>query len=328
MSKIVIADTEVPAGQRRRIEIPVAKLPTETWMSVLVDVAHGARPGPCIWLSAAIHGDELNGVEIIRRVLERISPEELKGCVMSVPIVNVFGFIEQERYLPDRRDLNRSFPGSKGGSLAARLANLFMTEVVSHCSYGIDLHTGSNHRANLPQIRANLTDPETRRCAAAFQAPIMMHSETRDGSLRHAATSQGIHVLLYEAGEPLRFDEDAIEIGTQGVLQVMAALKMITLPKRKKRKFVSAVSEESLWLRARSGGILRLDVDLGQEVKHRQKMGIIADAFGDNRVTLKAPADGIVIGLTRNPLVHQGDAVVHIAKLKPTKASETVSEAE
>lgn len=315
MPDITIADTSIPPGTRQRVEIPVAKLPTETWMPILVDVIHGARPGPCLWLSAAIHGDELNGVEIIRRVLSRITLEELRGCLIAVPIVNVFGFIDQERYLPDRRDLNRSFPGSKSGSLAARLANLFMTEVVSHCSYGIDLHTGSNHRINLPQIRGNLADPETRRCAEAFGAPLMMHAQTRDGSLRHAATSKGIHVLLYEAGEPLRFNDDAISVGTEGVLQVMSALKMLRVAKRKKNKPVSAVSDESQWVRARSGGILRLDVELGQRVKRRDTVGVISDAFGEARVTVKASIDGMVIGLTQNPLVYQGDAIIHLARL-------------
>lgn len=315
MSEITIAETTIPPGTRRRVEIPVARLPTETWMSILVDVINGASPGPRLWLSAAIHGDELNGVEIIRRVLSDVDSTELSGCLISVPIVNVFGFMEQDRYLPDRRDLNRSFPGSKSGSLAARLANLFMTEVVSHCSHGIDLHTGSHHRANLPQIRGNLHDAETRRCAEAFQAPVMMHSQTRDGSLRHAATARGIHVLLYEAGEPMRFDEDAIEIGTEGVLQVMSALRMIRRPRRRKQKPVSVVSEESVWIRARRGGILRLDVELGQRVTRREKVGVISDAFGENRVTVKAPVDGIVIGVTRNPLVHQGDAIVHVARI-------------
>lgn len=286
-------------------------------MSILVDVINGSAPGPCLWLSAAIHGDELNGVEIIRRVLSELDSTDLAGCLISVPIVNVFGFMEQDRYLPDRRDLNRSFPGSRNGSLAARLANLFMTEVVSHCSHGIDLHTGSHHRANLPQIRGDLRDPETRRCAEAFQAPVMMHSQTRDGSLRHAATARGIHMLLYEAGEPLRFDDEAIEIGTQGILRVMAALRMIRPFKRRKQHPACLVSEQSLWIRARRGGILRLDVELGQRVRFRERVGIIADAFGENKVTVKAPADGIVIGVARNPLVHQGDAIVHLAQVVP-----------
>lgn len=327
MTNITIAGSTIPPGQRQRVEIPVAKLPTETWMSILVEVVHGARPGPCLWLSAAIHGDELNGVEIIRRVLAEVSPETMRGCLLAVPIVNVFGFIEQDRYLPDRRDLNRSFPGSPTGSLAARLAHLFMTEVVSHCSYGIDLHTGSNHRANLPQIRANLEDAETRHCATAFQAPVVMHSQTRDGSLRHAATAQGIHVLLYEAGEPMRFDRDAIEIGTEGVLQVMAALKMIRLPKRRKRRMHSTLAEDTQWIRARRGGILRLDIDLGQDVRQGDRLGVIADAFGDNKVSVKSPADGIVIGVTRNPLVHQGDAIIHLARIAdPLADADRISE--
>lgn len=318
MPDITIAKSVIPPGTRQRVEIPVAKLPTETWMSILVDVIHGAAPGPCLWLSAAIHGDELNGVEIIRRVINQVSPEELKGSLLAVPIVNVFGFIEQDRYLPDRRDLNRSFPGSKSGSLAARLANLFMTEVVSKCSYGIDLHTGSNHRANLPQIRGNLLDAETRRCAEAFGAPVMMHAQTRDGSLRHAATAKGIHVLLYEAGEPMRFDAQAIEIGTAGVLRVMSALKMFRLTRRKKARTASAISEESQWVRARRGGILRLEVELGQTVRRRERLGTIADAFGENQVIVKAPATGIIIGVTRNPLVHQGDAIIHLAHVTPS----------
>jgi uncharacterized protein len=321
VAEITIAQTTIPPGTRQRVEIPVARLPTETWMSILVDVINGSAPGPCLWLSAAIHGDELNGVEIIRRVLSELDSTDLKGCLISVPIVNVFGFMEQDRYLPDRRDLNRSFPGSKNGSLAARLANLFMTEVVSHCSHGIDLHTGSHHRANLPQIRGNLHDAETRRCAEAFQAPVMMHSQTRDGSLRHAATAKGIHVLLYEAGEPMRFDDDAIEVGTEGVLQVMAALRMIRPAKRRKQKPGSVVTEQSVWIRARRGGILRLDVELGQRVAHREKVGVIADAFGENKVTVKAPINGVVIGVTRNPLVHQGDAIVHIAHVAGTLPS-------
>jgi uncharacterized protein len=313
--EITIAETTILPGTRRRVEIPVARLPTETWMSILVDVINGSAPGPCLWLSAAIHGDELNGVEIIRRVLGGLESTDLKGCLISVPIVNVFGFMEQDRYLPDRRDLNRSFPGSRTGSLAARLANLFMTEVVSHCSHGIDLHTGSHHRANLPQIRGNFHDAETRRCAEAFQAPVMMHSQTRDGSLRHAATARGIHVLLYEAGESMRFDDRAIEIGTQGVLQVMTALRMIRSPRRPKQHAACVVTEQSLWIRARRGGILRLNVELGQHVEHKERIGVISDAFGENKVAVAAPGDGIVIGVTRNPLVHQGDAIVHLAQV-------------
>lgn len=316
MSALAIGDVSVPPGQRRRVELPVSRLPTETWMSVPVDIVNGAGDGPNLWISGAVHGDEVNGVEIIRRVLERIEPATLRGCLIAVPIVNVFGFIQQSRYLPDRRDLNRCFPGSSTGSMASRLAQLFMSQIVARCSYGIDLHTGSHHRENLPQIRANLRDPETRRCAVAFGAPAMMHAETRDGSLRQAATSRGVHVLLYEAGEALRFDKASIEVGTTGVLRVMRTLKMIrSAPKLKHGKPIEV--KDGPWVRARRGGILRLDVKLGQTVARKERLGIIADAFGDNAVKLRAPSDGVVIGITNNPLVNQGDGLIHLGHRVP-----------
>lgn len=314
MSEIQISDTVVPPGTRSRIEIPVARLATESWFSIPVEVVHGKHPGPRIWISAAVHGDELNGIEIIRRVLEKLEPLRLHGAVIAVPIVNVFGFLYQDRYLPDRRDLNRSFPGSKSGSLASRLAYLFMKEIVKGCSHGIDLHTGSNYRTNLPQIRANLKDPETRRCAEAFHAPMMMHSQTRDGSLREAATRQGIHTLLYEAGEPLRFDRSSIDVGVEGVLRVFHALEMIRHHPRHPKAPIMEVSKSS-WIRARASGIFRLGVKLGEHVNKDQTVGVIGDAFGDRRGTLRAPKAGVVIGHTTNPLVSSGDALVHVGTL-------------
>ncbi len=313
MPALTLGDVTVPMGQRARVELPVSRLPTETWLTVPVEFVNGKRPGPNLWISGAVHGDEVNGVEIIRRVIERVDPENLKGCLIAVPIVNVFGFIQQSRYLPDRRDLNRCFPGSGHGSMAARLATLFMSEIVARCDYGIDLHTGSNHRENLPQIRANLHDAETRRCAVAFGAPAMVHSETRGGSLRQAATSRGVHILLYEAGEAQRFDQTAINVGTTGVLRVMRTLKMIsTAPKLRHAKPIEV--RDGPWVRARRGGILRLEVELGQRVVKKERLGIIADAFGDNAVRLRPPADGMVIGITNNPMVNQGDGLILLAE--------------
>lgn len=313
MEPIEIHGEKVTPGQRRRIEIPVARLPTETWLSMTVDVAHGKQEGPSLWISAAVHGDELNGVEIVRRVMEQIDVDSLHGTLIAVPIVNVFGFINQSRYLPDRRDLNRCFPGSRDGSLASRLAKLFMTEIVAKCSFGIDLHTGSNHRTNLPQIRANLNDPKTREFAKMFGAPVMINSQTRDGSLRHAAAKLKKTVLVYEVGEPLRFDFPGIDLGVAGISRIMSALEIY-------HGDVEPISsdpleiENSRWVRARRSGMIQLKTLLGDYVKTNQKIAVIADAFGDDLVTLKSPCSGIVIGYTNNPLVYQGDAVVHIAE--------------
>lgn len=263
-NNIEIAKEIIPPGELRRLDIPVSRLSTQTLLSLPVTVINGSEPGPKLWLSAAIHGDELNGVRIISEVLARIEPAKLRGTIIAVSIVNVFGFIEQSRYLPDRRDLNRSFPGSETGSLASRLANLFMREVVNRSTHGIDLHTAAVHRINLPQIRANLEDEATYRCAKAFGAPIIMHATTRDGSLRQAATKQGIPVLLYEAGEALRFDRQAIEVGVAGIMRVMDCLSMYQfdtiLP-------VSASIEtrQSKWVRASRAGIFYLEVELGEK---------------------------------------------------------------
>lgn len=328
---ITVAGVAIAPGQRQRVEVPVAKLPTQTPMSLPVTVVNGKKAGPCLWLSAALHGDEINGVEIIRQVLTSVSPKTLSGTLIAVPVVNIFGFIEQSRYLPDRRDLNRSFPGSPRGSLAARLAHLLLKEVVAHCSHGIDLHTAAIHRHNLPQIRANLEDAETYRCARAFGAPLMIHAATRDGSLRQAAAKRGCSVLLYEGGEALRFNDDAIQAGVSGIKGVMTYLNMISDPSsaptpRTVADFNGDLADlpvcnlplevnTTRWMRASRGGLLHLDVEIGQQVEKKQRLGTIRDTFGDKSVNLTAPQAGLVIGATRNPLVNQGDAVIHLAML-------------
>lgn len=310
-----IAGQNIAPGKKQRLEIPVGRLPTQTLLSLPVTVINGKKTGPRMWLSAAIHGDELNGVEIIRQVVEQVNPKQLKGSIIAVPIVNVFGFIEQSRYLPDRRDLNRSFPGSENGSLASRLAHLFMEEIVNRCSHGIDLHTAAVPRVNLPQIRANLDDEETYHCAKAFSAPIMMHSTIKDGSLREAATKEGIPILLYEAGEALRFDSESIRIGVEGILRVMDVLQMYPLPFTNP-PLDSLEIRDSKWIRATKSGILRLEVNLGEKVKKKQLLGVIADAFGEKTSKIHTSFDGVVIGISQNPLVNQGDGLFHIAVIR------------
>lgn len=203
---LIIGEHSIAKGESKKIKLPTVRLYTDTDMSIPVFIKRGKRPGPTIFISSAIHGDELNGIEIISRLIHSKAINALKGTLIAVPMVNGFGVLNQSRYLPDRRDLNRSFPGSAKGSLASRIAHLFMQEIVAKCDYGIDLHTGAIHRSNLPQIRANLDDPLTLTMAQAFGAPVIMNSNLRDGSLRQCADELGIPVLLYEAGQALRFD--------------------------------------------------------------------------------------------------------------------------
>jgi predicted deacylase len=309
-----IAGNNVPAGRRVQLELPIAQLMSGTPVALPVIVLHGKTDGPVVWLSAVVHGDELCGVEIIRRVLESVDPKVMSGTVIAVPIVNVHGFNTGDRYLPDRRDLNRSFPGSLRGSLAGRIAHLMMSEVVSRCSVGIDLHTGSDHRINLPQVRADLDDEPTHDLARVFGAPISMHSRTRDCSLRQAATEIGATTLLFEGGEANRFDETAIASGTGGVLRVLAHLDMIDpdlAPNRRRGKKVQ--SRSSSWVRAPRSGILHLNAELGGLVDKGEIIATVHDPFGKRLSTIRNRAAGIVVGHTQHPLVNRGDAVVHVA---------------
>jgi uncharacterized protein len=313
---IDVAGTRVAPGRRELVEVPVARLPTATSLNLPIVVVHGQRPGPRLWLSAVVHGDELNGLEIIRRVLGLVRPRQLSGTLLAVPIVNVFGMLGETRYLPDRRDLNRSFPGSAQGSLAARLAHLFMTNVVAACDMGIDLHTGSDHRYNLPQVRGDLDVPANRRLAEAFGAPVSIHSPLRDGSLREACGRRGIPIVVYEGGEAHRFNEPVIAAGADGVLRVLADLGMRTASPVPERQTTTLV-RHTHWVRARRTGILRTTVEPGERVNPGQVLGIIADAVGGSRATVKAPFTGVVIGQAQHPLVHSGDALFHLADLDP-----------
>jgi predicted deacylase len=317
---ITVGGVVVAPGERQRIEIPVAS--SYGRQSVLpVIVVNGRHAGPRLFVSAAIHGDEINGVEIVRRLLLTRALKRLHGTLIATPVVNVYGFMAQSRYLPDRRDLNRAFPGSPTGSLAARLAHVFMTEVVQHSTHGIDLHTGSNHRINLPQIRACLDQKETARLAMAFGVPVVLDSNLRDGSLRQAVTERDIPMLLYEAGEALRFDELAIRAGVRGVVSVMRAISMLRTRPRRPTEVKPLVAKRSLWVRASASGTLRNHAALGERVDKGATLGWVADPYGGEGEEVAAPAAGVVIGRNNLPLVNEGDALYHLALFgRPRKA--------
>jgi hypothetical protein len=310
---IAIGGHRIPAGHRQTIKLPLPSFYTNTAVSMPIHVIHGQRTGACLLLCAAIHGDELNGVEIIRRVLGDPNLTTLAGTVIAIPVVNVFGFITQSRYLPDRRDLNRSFPGSDSGSMAARLAHLFMTEAVAHATHIIDLHTGAIGRENLPQIRAQVCDrPEVEALARSFGAPVILHADIRDGSLREAAQANNCPTLLYEAGEALRFDEVAIRAGCYGILGVMAHLGMIEIPPGR-IQYESIISNRTQWVRATRSGILRALVETGERVAEGDLLASINDPLGEHDDQIYSPVTGVVICRSTIPLVHEGDAIFHIS---------------
>lgn len=308
-----IAGERILPGQSKEFEIHVAKLFDFTKMTLPIKVFRGKSPGPILFVSAAIHGDEINGIEIIRRLSTHKFLKQLTGTLIVVPIVNVYGFNSKSRYLPDRRDLNRCFPGSEGGSLGSQLAEIFHREVVSKSDYGIDLHTGAIHRANLPQIRAFLKVKDTEKLARSFGAPVILDMPTIEGSLRELAKNLEIPLLVFEGGEALRFDEAVIKAGLKGVLSAMYELKMIeSNPETLKKKEVS-IARSSKWARSPHSGIFRAKNKLGDTVTKGRVLGIISNPFGTESYKLVAERDGIIIGASKLPLVNEGDAIFNIA---------------
>ena len=306
-----IAGTEIPAGTRKSLELTLGRLHTSGRVDMPVHVVNGRRSGPVLFVAAAIHGDEINGTEIIRRLLRHRALSRLRGVLLCVPVVNVYGFITQSRYLPDRRDLNRSFPGSSRGSMASRIAHLFTTEVASQSTHGIDLHTGAVHRANFPQVRCDTDHQPSFELAQAFGAPLIVRSGLLEGSLRAAGRPLGVPVITYEGGEALRFDESAIRVGLRGVLQVMRALGMLTAARSLSQ--ASRVTRHSRWIRAPEGGVHRARVRLGSVVREGEILGWVADPLGEDEFEVRASRDGIVIGLSNLPLVNEGDALFNVA---------------
>jgi len=314
MSDLMIGGIAIGPGQRQSIDVRVAPMYTHDDMSISVQVIRGKRPGPTLFISGAIHGDEINGVEIIRRVLQHRSLNSLRGTLIAIPIVNVHGFLNHMRYLPDGRDLNRSFPGSPRGSLTGRVAHTFIEEIVSKCTHGIDLHTGARHRSNFPQIRADLDNPDAFAMTEAFGVPLAIDAKTRDGSLRACAGDAGIPVILYEAGEALRFDELYIRAGVKGVINVMRSIGMLHKSRSKKVPRPPIVSDQTSWLRAPESGILRTFAPLGGKVEKGQVIAMVADPLGADETPVVSPSNGVVIGRTNLPLVYEGDAIFHIAE--------------
>jgi len=316
-----LGNQELLPGARATIDLPIMDLSTHAPLSMPIQVIHGKRKGPTLFVCAALHGDEINGVEIIRRLTQLSALKRLRGTLLAVPIVNVFGFLSLARYLPDRRDLNRSFPGSPKGSLAGRLANLFLDEIVAQSTHGIDLHTGAIHRDNFPQIRADLDDEETLRLARTFGVPILINAGLREGSLRAEAGKKGVRVLVYEAGEALRFDESCIRAGLKGIVRIMRELGMLPPSKRILKSNDSLIIRDSRWERTPMSGILRSITPLGATVHVGDQLGTISDPFGENEIAITSRFDGIVIGRSTLPVVHEGDALFHVGLYKGTKVS-------
>ncbi len=323
-----IGGHKIAPGTRRTVDLPVSVLSDHTPVTMSVHVVHGRKPGKTLFVSAAVHGDEVIGVEIARRLLRSSQLDSISGTLLVIPIVNAFGFLNHSRYLPDRRDLNRCFPGGPSGSLAARLAHLFMQEIVGRADFGIDLHSAAIHRTNMPQVRVSTSKRETLRLAEAFGAPIIILSKLRDGSLRKTAQQRGVDILLYEAGEGLRFDELSARAGVAGILRVMHDMGMISRRVAAPAKTKPLRSTSSTWQRAPAGGLVRVFKGTGETVSKGDVLGVVADPFGETETELVCEQSGVIIGRANMPVVNEGDALFHVALtdgMDPEATIETLS---
>ena len=307
---ITVLDVDVEPGTARRLSWSATELFEGVPVSTPVLVVNGALPGPTLCLTAAVHGDELNGIEMVRRVMHDLEPAKLSGAVIGIPIVNVQGFRRGSRYLPDRRDLNRYFPGNPNGSAAARIAHSFFNNVVAHCDALVDLHTGSFERANLPQIRADLRNPDVMTLTQGFGSMVILHSTPAVGTLRHAATRAGIPAVTLEAGGPSQLELNEVKLGVKGIETLVNTLGMM----RKRRMWgePEPVYYRSSWVRADNGGILLSDVSLGSTVRKGDRLGTITDPMNNARSELRSPYSGLIIGMARNQVVMPGFAAFHV----------------
>ncbi len=309
---IVINGDRIGLGEDRQIHLNIARLPTYTSIDLPVRVIRAQKDGPVLLLSGGLHGDEINGIEIVRRLIANDHLKLSAGTIIAIPLMNIYGFIQNVRGVPDGKDINRSFPGNKSGSLATLVAYTLMNEIIPQIDYGVDFHTGGASRANYPQIRCVFDIAKNMELAQAFSAPVTLNSSLIEKSFRKAAHKKGKHILVFETGESLRLDEAGINEGILGTKRLMHYLGMRENPSED----IPAITNQynnSKWLRAKYAGIFNSKIVLGESIKRRQLLGKITDPFGNESYRVVSKYDGQVIGLNNSPVVHKGDALLHIA---------------
>ncbi len=315
-TKIEILGTQIAPGKGAQLNLDIAKLHTRTKIEVPIIIERGKEPGPTLLITAGIHGDEINGVEIVRKIVSNKFNKPKKGMVICVPVVNVFGFLNQSRQFPDGRDLNRVFPGTQRGSLASIFAFHLMKEIVPFADYCLDFHTGAAERFNAAQVRIKGDDKESLELAKVFGAPFIVLSKQREKSYRESAIKLGKKVLLYEGGKSLDIDASITETGVEGALKVMQNLgfrDFRTELKSAKKNEKPVVIEDSKWIRAGYSGMFRSNAKLGQWYKKGEILGSISDPFGSFERKIKAPNEGYLFCVNHTAIVNKGDAIFHIS---------------
>jgi predicted deacylase len=316
--EFAIGGITVGPGESKNLTLPIALLPIHTPVTLPVSVFRAEREGPTLLLIAGVHGNELTGIEVVRRMIagQFLIPE--RGTVIAMPLVNPHGFLHKSREFPDGRDLNRNFPGHKVGSLAAQVAYVMMNEILPHADVAIDLHAGGTNRYNIPQVRCHLENPKELVLAQAFGAGFIVNSKYRENSFREKASKKGIPTLVYEGGESLRLDEQSVEVGIEGIQRIMDFLKIKSFTSCDLSERVSVTIASSGWTRAKFSGMFRSTKAAGERVRRNEVVGSISDPFGEYEKPVKAHQEGYIIGINYLPIVNKGDALFHIGMHEST----------
>ena len=314
MKPIKIANEEILPGEEKQINAVISKLPTRTNIDIPIIVSRSKEDGPTLLLMGGMHGDEINGVEIVRKIISKGYNRPLKGTTICLPILNIYGFINFSRQVPDGKDINRMFPGSAKGSLASQIAYHLRNEILPQVDFGIDFHTGGSQINNFPQIRADIDRPENLALARAFSTKFILNADLREKSFRKESQKFGKPVLVYEGGESLRLSKNAVNEGIDGSLRVMHHLGMRN--ESPETLYESILLSSSFWIRARSAGLYHSLVQAGSKVSKGMTIGLITSPFGDFEVPIKSKADGHIIAINNNPVVSRGDALFHIGSEK------------
>lgn len=315
MNMLNILGQEVPLGTSKTINFNIAKLYTSTKVEIPIIIERSKTPGPTVLITAGIHGDEINGVEIVRQIIAKKINKPAKGSIVCIPVLNVFGFLSMNRFFPDGRDLNRVFPGTKNGSLASRFAYQFINEILPVADYCLDFHTGGASRFNAPHIRVDPKNEKLIQLAKIFNAPFTLLSKNLDGSYRATCSKKEIDILLFEGGKSQNSSKDIAREGVEGTMRILHYLEMLNtkfnvpIPNAD-----SLIIKKSFWIRAKYSGLLHIKIPISKHVEKNETLATITDPYGKMRHVVKATNEGYVINVNESPIVYKGDAIFHITK--------------
>ena len=310
---LCICNEFIQPGEKANLALQMPDLYSCAPLYMPIKVIHGKNAGPCLLVFSTIDGNEMNGLEIVNRLIESLDGNSINGTIIAVPVMNIYGLTHFPKTMPSGNDLSECFPGKPDGNFGERIAHIFTHELIKKADYCIELDTGALNHNILPQVYCNFDNQKTKQLAKAFQAPVITNVSIEGNNFRQTTESLNIPLLVYQAGEAMRFDENAITLGVNGTINIMRSIDL--LPKEEPiAEFSPVFSQDEGWIVSHRFGILRTYVELGQTIKKGEKLGTISDPFSaDKGEHVKAPKEGIIVGINTTPLIHEGLSIFKIA---------------